>query len=41
MAKEATDDEASYFLFKIQTKEWLLITYVPDSVSVCFIVNFW
>jgi len=30
----ASEDEASYFLIKLKSKEWLLVTYVPDSVAV-------
>jgi len=29
-----SDDGACYFLFKVEAKQWLLITYVPDGVPV-------
>jgi len=35
MSPKVTDNEACYFLFRIGgTKEWILITYVPDGVPV-------
>jgi len=35
MTSKATDNEASFFLYAISgNKNWLLITYVPDGVSV-------
>jgi len=34
IANQASDDKASYFLFKLKPKEWLFVTYVPDGVAV-------
>jgi len=34
MAEHVSEDEASYFLFKIAPKSWILINYVPDATVV-------
>lgn len=34
MKEHATEDQASYFLFRLAPKEWLFLTYVPDKVAV-------
>lgn len=35
MTKNAKEDEAAFFLFRLQgNKNWLLLTFVPDGVSV-------